>query len=130
MRRFHFLTSETINMHALWDSGEPASTKRVRYWVSVVWPNTGGLVMAEWDTSMYGFTDENELVPDDVSPWLLCTNMEEKARILKERFQGKFWSSVKEYWGNAFIRCWELKEDGEVEALQQTWPLVSGLKGH
>lgn len=61
----------------------------------------------------------------DVSRLLLCTNMDEKANMLHQRFQGKFWSSVEEYRGNAFIGCWKGKEGGEVGELQQTWPRMS-----
>jgi hypothetical protein len=96
MTRFHLLTSESTDMHALCDSDETESTKRERYWVSIAWPSTGGLVVAEWDTMMYGFTDENELVPMDVLRLLLCTNMDEKVHMLEERVQGNLWSSVEE----------------------------------
>jgi hypothetical protein len=120
MLRFHLLTLKKIALHALEDSDEPEPTMRERYWFSVAWPNTGGFVVAEWDTNMYGIQDALVMVPMDVSRLLLCTTMDGKVEMLKQRFQGRSWHSVEECRGNAFISCWESKEGGEVERLQWT----------
>jgi hypothetical protein len=40
--------------------------------------------------------------------------MDEKAQMLKDRFQGRAWGRVEDYRGNAFIGCWGRKETGEV----------------
>ncbi|KAH7371730.1 hypothetical protein BKA66DRAFT_572699 [Pyrenochaeta sp. MPI-SDFR-AT-0127] len=122
VRRCVLLTSEETDILALDDSDEPLPTLRERYWVSVAWPSTGGMVVSEWDTNMYGVGIVDELVPTDVSRLLLCTNMDEKAEVLKSRFQGKHWGTVAEYQGNAFINCWSSKETGEVEQFQMAWP--------
>jgi hypothetical protein len=99
----------------------PLPTMRERYWVSVAWPSTGGLVVSEYNTNMYPGGVETETVPDDVCRLVLCTTMDEKAAILKGRFEGKSWESVNDYHGNAFVRCWETKYSGEVGELLQTW---------
>jgi hypothetical protein len=104
--RWTLLTSEDTDIHALDDSDEPLPTLRERYWVSVVWPSTGGLVVSEWDTNMYGVGLRAELVPTDISRLLLCTNMDEKADLLKSRFQSRPWDTVADCKGNSFIGSW------------------------
>ncbi|KAH7349039.1 hypothetical protein BKA66DRAFT_477156 [Pyrenochaeta sp. MPI-SDFR-AT-0127] len=99
----------------------PVPTIRERYWFGVAWPSTGGLVVSEYDTNMYGVGIETDTVPDDVCRLILCTTMDEKATMLRERFGGKLWNSVDDYDGNAFISCWGSKDSGEVGQLLQTW---------
>lgn len=122
MARYTLLNCEDIDIHALDDSDEPLPTLRERYWISVAWPSTGGLVVSEWDTNMYGVGLGVELVPTDTSRLLLCTNMDEKTELLKSRFQGKLWNSVAEYTGNSFIGSWALKDAGEIGQFQYSWP--------
>jgi hypothetical protein len=100
----------------------PLPTMRERYWISVAWPSTGGLVVSEYDTNIYPGGVETDTVPDDVCRLMLCTTMDEKATMLKERFQGKSWGSVEDYQGNGFIGCWQSKQCGEVDEMLQTWP--------
>lgn len=107
----------------------PEPTLRERYWVSVAWPSTGGLVVSEYNTNMYPGGIETDPPPDDVCRLMLCTTMDEKAAILMERFEGKLWNSVEEYDGNAFIGCWESKNSGEVGDLLQTWPETRSMDG-
>ncbi|KAF2876415.1 hypothetical protein BDV95DRAFT_482506, partial [Massariosphaeria phaeospora] len=110
------------NIAALEESDEPLPPMRERHWVSVAWPSTGGLVVAEFDTNMWGVEIEKELVPDDVARLRLCIGMDGKAQILKERFRWTTWSSLKDYQGSTFIGCWGSKKSGEVGQFQQTWP--------
>jgi hypothetical protein len=102
----------------------PLPTLKERFWVSVAWPSTGGLVVSEYNTNMYPGGVETDTVPDDVCRLLLCITMDEKATMLKEKFEGKSWESVDDYKGNAFLGCSEAKHTGEVGDLLQTWSEV------
>jgi hypothetical protein len=51
----------------------------------------------------------------------MCTTMDEKATILKEKSEGKTEASVDDYQGNALLECRELKKSGEVGNFLQTW---------
>ncbi|KAF1961811.1 hypothetical protein CC80DRAFT_488217 [Byssothecium circinans] len=121
MARFILLNSEDVDRGELDESDEPEPTKRERHWVSVAWPSTGGFVVSEFDTNMWCVEVEKELVPDDVTRLRLCTSMDEKAQMLKDRFLGKVWGRVEDYRGNAFIGCWGQKRTGEVGEFQKTW---------
>ncbi|KAF1845475.1 uncharacterized protein K460DRAFT_109736 [Cucurbitaria berberidis CBS 394.84] len=120
--RYSLLNSPDVNIVELDESYEPLPTMRERHWISVAWPTTGGLVVSEFGTNMWGVEIEVEVVPSDVARLRLCVSMDEKAHVLKERFQGKTWSSVEDYEGNAFIGCWGLKKTGEVGEFQEVWP--------
>jgi hypothetical protein len=92
---------------ALEEGQEPEPPPKERYWVSVAWPSSGGLVVSEFDTNLWGMDrDAENLVPEDVARLRLCRSMDEKAAMLRERFQGKTFTDVEEYQGNAFINCW------------------------
>lgn len=117
--RYSLLHSE-VNIVELDKSNEPLPTMRERHWVSAAWPSTGGLVVSEFDTNMWGVEIETVLVPEDVARLRLYKSMDEKAQLLKERFRGKMWN-VEDYRGNAFIGCWGLKKTGEVGEFQKTW---------
>ncbi|KAH8731838.1 hypothetical protein GQ44DRAFT_603934 [Phaeosphaeriaceae sp. PMI808] len=82
VRRCILLTSEETDIHALDESDEPEPTLRERYWASVAWPSTGGLVVSEWDTNMWGVGIHAEVAPTDIERLLLCTNMDERFMIL------------------------------------------------
>lgn len=122
LERYWLLNGEDVDIPALDESDEPEPTKRERHWVSVAWPRAGELVVSEFDTNMWGLEGEKELVPEDVARLRLCTSMDEKAQMLKDRFEGKTWDRVEDYQGNAFIGCWSRKETGEVGEFQKTWP--------
>ncbi|KAF2012501.1 hypothetical protein BU24DRAFT_425148 [Aaosphaeria arxii CBS 175.79] len=122
LARYHLLNGEDVDVHELDESDEPEPTQRERHWVSVAWPSGGGgLVVAEFDTNMWNPPIEKELVPMDVARLRLCTSMDEKARMLRDRFGGRDWGRVEDYRGNAFMGCWAEKESGEVGELQKTW---------
>ncbi|KAF2181880.1 hypothetical protein K469DRAFT_713481 [Zopfia rhizophila CBS 207.26] len=107
---------------ALEEGQAPEPSLRERYWICVAWPSNGGLVVSEFDTTLWGFgRDADDFVPEDVARLRLCRNMDEKAAMLKERFRGKTFIDVEQYRGNAFINCWVWKEAGEHGTLQQTW---------
>ncbi|KAF1829869.1 hypothetical protein BDW02DRAFT_126743 [Decorospora gaudefroyi] len=112
------------DIEALENSPEP--TPKERHWVSVAWPSTGRLVVSEYDTNMYPGGRGDGTVPEDVCRLMLCTTMDEKATMLKERFEGKEWASVSDYDGYAFLGCWEKKTSGEAGDLLQTWPKTQG----
>jgi hypothetical protein len=65
----------------------------------VAWPSMGGLVVSKFDTNMWDVEIETVLVPEDVARLRLCTSMDEKAQMLKERFRGKMWGNVEDYRG-------------------------------
>jgi hypothetical protein len=118
MHRYRLLHSGIMDPIQLEESNEPLPTMRERHCINIAWPSTGGLVVADWDTNMRGVEIEVELVLMDVARLQLCTGMDEKAEILRGRFGGKTWESVKDYRGNAFLDCWETKMSGEVGKLQ------------
>jgi hypothetical protein len=120
--RYLLLEREMLGIIELDENYEPLPTMRERYWVSVAWPSTGGFVVSEFDTNMWGADDSTERVPRDVARLRLCNSMDEKAQVLQERFEGKVWGKVEDYRGNGFIGCWDQKESGEVGDFQKTWP--------
>lgn len=91
-----------------------------RQWVKVGWPTQGGgLWVGEWDTTL-PYILEDEVVPDDAARVTLALDMDERCDILKG-MGAKFYKSLEDYDGNAYLRAWETKWEGEVEPLQQTW---------
>ena len=54
-------------IQALKDGTEPAPSMRERRFVSVAWPTTGGLWVAEFDTTLLGLEEEDNLVPADAA---------------------------------------------------------------
>ncbi|KAF2803979.1 uncharacterized protein BDZ99DRAFT_545868, partial [Mytilinidion resinicola] len=86
------------------EGSKPDPTVYERFWVSVAWPSSGGLVVSEYDTTLPGFSkDTDDFVPDDVARLRLCISMDERAAMLLERYQGKTFRDVSEYRGNACI---------------------------
>jgi hypothetical protein len=120
--RYKLLQDAIMSIIELDESNEPLSIMRERHWVGVAWPSTGGLVVADWDTNMWGVEIEAELVLKDVARLQLCTNMDEKADTLRKRYGGKTWENVKDYRRNAFLDCWRTKMSGEVGEFRMTWP--------
>jgi hypothetical protein len=59
-------------------------------------------------------------VPTDAARLTLATNMDERCEILKGT-GAKFYKSLDEYEGGAYLRAWQTKWEGEVEPLEQTW---------
>jgi hypothetical protein len=94
---------------------EPWPTIRERRWVSVGWPTTGGLWVAEFDTNICdGPAEEDNQVPGDTARLILARTMDEKCKILREHFSATFYQDVRQYQGYAFINSWDEKVTGEV----------------
>ncbi|KAF2119147.1 hypothetical protein BDV96DRAFT_487301, partial [Lophiotrema nucula] len=112
-----------------YDDTVPSPTVRERLWCSVAWPSAGGLVIAEFHSARLGHRNDGGReyeIPEDVGRLGLCADMDERAAMLRERFEGKFFASVEDYdeeGGDAFLGAWGWKIDGkgEVGALEKTW---------
>ena len=100
---------------------EPEPELKERLWVRVAWPSSGGLVVSEFDTTLYGYDpDSDNFVPDDENRLRLCRDMDEKAAVLKEKFEAKTFASVEECQGNAFINLQNWREAGKVSTIQES----------
>ena len=121
--RFQFLQDVDVDvraMQALEDETEPEPTMRERRWVSVGWPTTGGLWVAEFDTNLPGIMEDDNLLPFDSARLKLARTMDERCELLRDCFRATFYNDVRDYKGYAFLNSWEGKETGEVGPLQQT----------
>jgi hypothetical protein len=88
---------------------------REKRWVKVGWPSTGGLWVSEFDTVWGGVDEEENLPPDEgLARVTLARTMDERCQILRDWFRGKFYASLGDYEGYAFLRAWEWKWTGEV----------------
>ena len=91
-------------------------TMRERRWVKVGWPSEppGALWVAEADrdTSRLGY-----LVPEQVARVMLAKDMDERCEILKMRLGARYFRSVDDYEGYAFLKTWEDGSEGEVGRL-------------
>jgi hypothetical protein len=103
---------------ALENDREPWPTMYERRWISVAWPSTGGLWVGEFDTTMFEPVEDDNIVPFERARLLLARTMDEKARILREHFNAKFFERVEEYEGYGFLNSWETKTTGERGPLQ------------
>lgn len=114
---------DTLCIDALEDGSEPLPTQRERTWVSIAWPSTGEVVVAEWNTIMYGYgKDDDRFLPvEELGRLRLCKDMDEKATILKEWFEGKAIEDIQAYEGNWWLQIWDSKESGEHGKMQDTW---------
>jgi hypothetical protein len=104
--RYTFLLlAEELDVDELEHSLEPGSTLGEQHWVSVAWPSTGGLVVADSGTRLWkhGKDDDDDFVPTDVVRLKLCANMDEMAEVLKGRFGGKTLANVMQYKGREFL---------------------------
>jgi hypothetical protein len=95
------------------DVNRPGPTMREKRWVRVGWPSTGGLWVSEFE-SHWGGVDEDNLPPEGMAGINLARSMDERCRILRDRFRGKFYESVNDYKGYAFLTAWQWKWTGEV----------------
>jgi len=93
-------------------------TKMERGWVSVGYPTSGGLWIAEYNTFAHGM-QETDNVPVDAMRVSLAKTMDVKCEILKS-IGAKFFASLEQYDGAACLRAWEEKTQGEVGPLVQT----------
>lgn len=104
-------------IEALEEETEPAPTVRERRWVSVGWPTGGGLWVSEFETNLWGFEEDDNLVPFDTARLRLARTMDERCQVLKEHFKARFYDNISDYQGFAFINSWAMKETGEVGIL-------------
>ncbi len=77
------------SIHKLDEGLEPAPTMAEKRFVSVSWPTTGGLWIAEFDTSLWGIEEEDNLVPDDVARLSMARTMDERTRLLRDHFDAR-----------------------------------------
>jgi hypothetical protein len=123
--RYRFMAgvreSEYYSMRDLESGKRPELILGERRWIKVGWPSeqAGALWVGEWDTNLPGIL-EDELVPTDAARLMLAMNLDERCEILK-MMGGKFYKSLDEYNGGAYLRAWLTKWEGEVEPLEQTW---------
>lgn len=72
-------------------------------------------------TTLYGYDpDSDSFVPDDENRLRLCRDMDEKAAVLKEKFEAKTFASVEECQGNAFINLQNWREARKVSTIQES----------
>ena len=123
--RYRFMTGLREHSHACERDLETRKTPELvlgeRQWVKVGWPTkAGGFWVGEWDTNL-PYILEDQLVPINAAKVTLAMNMDERCEILKG-MGAKFYKSVAEYDGHAYLKAWQTKWQGDVEPLQQTWP--------
>lgn len=86
---------------------EPLPTRRERAWVEVGWPTVGGGVwVTDWDTGIYGVDGESH-VPFDISRLRMAHTMDERCRLLRERFGARFSRDPKDCAVFAELFTWE-----------------------
>jgi hypothetical protein len=102
---------------ALENETAPIPTMKERRWVSVAWPITGGLWVAEFDTTLWGIEEEDNLLPCESARLRLARTMDERCQVLRDHFRPTFYKDVREYKGHAFLNSWDEKETGEVGPL-------------
>lgn len=100
---------------------KPQPTMREKRFVKVGWPSTGGLWVAEFDTTFAGVDEEDNLLPENegAARLRMARTMDERCVILRDRFKATFYEDVKDYKGYAFLNSWDMKETGEVGPLLQ-----------
>jgi hypothetical protein len=86
--------------------------------VSVGYPSTGGLWVAEYDTTILEPEEDWNIVPFDTARLLLARTMDDKCKILQDHFRARLLQNVELYWGHAFLNSWKVKETGEVGPLK------------
>ena len=101
------------------DVERPDPTTREKRWVKVGWPSTGGLWISEFDQTWGGVEDENDLPPrgERFARVKMARSMDERCKILEDRFRGRFLKDMSDYEGHAFLRAWDWKKTGEVGPL-------------
>jgi len=123
--RYRFLAEVSERMSPaiseLDEEKKPYPTMREKRWVKVGWPSKppGGLWVAEFETDMYDIEEEENRVPEDAARVMLARDMDERCEILR-RLGGRFFGSLDEYEGEAFLRAWDEKVEGEVGPLVKT----------
>ncbi|KAL9073903.1 MAG: hypothetical protein Q9157_004570 [Trypethelium eluteriae] len=111
-------------------SEQPPPTMREKRRISIGWPSEGGGVwVAEYDTAWGGVDEEDNLEPpaepgQEPAEWgllSLAATMDERCKLLKDRFGAKFHADVREYKGYGFLNAWDWESnkhgEGEVGKL-------------
>lgn len=100
---------------------KPSPTLRERRWVRVGWPSEpkGGLWVAEFDSNWDIIQEEDNLVPEDVGRVLLARDMDERCKAI-ELIGGRFYEDLQQYEGEACLKAWDWKTEGEVGPLLKT----------
>jgi hypothetical protein len=98
---------------------EPPPTMREKRLTRVAWPSTGGVWVADFDTTWAGVDDPENLLPYDAETGQLkmARTMDERAILLRDRFNGRHYKDIEEFDGYGFFNCWETKDQGEVGPL-------------
>ncbi len=107
---------------------QPPPTMREKRLVKVAWPSTGGVWIADFDTTWAGADEEDCLLPDgaEVGFLKMARTMDERSEILRNKFMATFYRDVTEFEGYGFFKCWATKVTGEVGPLlspKQTYEL-------
>lgn len=87
--------------------------------IKVGWPSTGGVWIAEFDTTWAGVDEEDNLVPEgeELGQLRMARTMDERCAILRDRFKAIFHRDLKSYNGYRFLNSWESKVTGEIGPL-------------
>lgn len=98
---------------------EPEPTMREKRLVKVAWPSTGGVWVADFDTTWAGVDEEDRLLPDDADMGRLkmARTMDERSVLLRDRFKATFYADVGTFEGYVSFDCWDSKNGGEVGPL-------------
>lgn len=104
---------------------QPPATMREKRFVKVAWPSTGGLWVVEFDTIYAGVDEEDKLLDESASRLQMARTMDERRDMLRDRFQAKFYLTLEDYKGFAFLNSWEENHNGEVGPLLHPHETVS-----
>lgn len=88
-------------------NGELVPTERERCFVSVGWPTTEGLWVAELDSTLWALDGGDLIYPTDRARLTLARTMDERCQILRDHFDATFYEDVKDYKGLAFLNSWQ-----------------------
>lgn len=100
---------------------QPPLTMREKRLIKIGWPSTGGVWIAEFDTTWTGVDEEDKLVSydEDLGRLRMTRTMNERCNMLRDRFEATFYSDLKNYEGYGFFNNWESRQTGEVGPLLQ-----------
>ena len=100
---------------------QPPPTMSEKRFIKVGWPSTGGVWIAEFDTTWAGVDEEDKLKSSDeeFGRLRMARTMDERCAMLRDLFEATFYSDLKDYKGYGFFNSWESKETGEVGPLLQ-----------
>jgi hypothetical protein len=93
---------------------QPPATMREKRFVKVAWPSTGGIWVSEFDTVYAGVDEEDNLLEESPSRLQMARSMDERSKVMQQHFGAKFYKSVRDYEGYAFLKAWQEDDNGEV----------------